>query len=85
MNGGSVYNNLKYKLNNNLIKIIQKYILLKNIKCDQYHLRNIKYGSLIKCKKCGGISQKHQLMRCGENEPIRYMYSCYNCWYSWRE
>jgi hypothetical protein len=82
MNGGSVYNNLKYKLNNDLIKIIQKYILSKNSKCDQYHLRSIKYGSLIKCKKCGGISQKHQLMKHNE---VKYMYSCYNCWYSWKE
>lgn len=32
MNGGKIYYTLKYKLNNDLIKIIQKYTLNKDIR-----------------------------------------------------
>jgi hypothetical protein len=49
MNGGKVYHSLDYKLNNNLIKIIQQYntINILNVKYNKYivirHLSRILY------------------------------------------
>jgi hypothetical protein len=72
MNGGKVYNSLNYKLNNDVIKIIQRYTLPNKSKLNMF--LTIKYYTFKKCKTCN-----ENLMKFNDSFG-NLMYTCFQCW-----
>jgi hypothetical protein len=70
MNGGKVYNSLN-KLNNNVIKIIQRYTLPEYERIIYTLIPDIEFHTFFKCEKC-----KYQLEKF---KHLEYNYICYKC------
>ena len=76
MNGGKVYNSLNYKLNDNVIKIIQRYTLPEHENWLIYNSDAIEFHSFFKCSKCKRQLKKYKPIL---SYPPEYKYICYKC------
>ena len=83
MNGGKVYNSLNYKLNNDVIKIIQRYTLPKQDSLLIYTLDDIEIHSFQKCKMCKQYIKVRKLQLRNDDEPDKHKFICYTCHIHW--